>query len=838
MKTESGKDGKMKRTVPDLRQTAAELEKNTGADRVRSAAGLKGIRRFLLSIMLMTGALSVGAEDIVGRVMNQDGEGVSGVLVTNCADVTRTDSDGGYVLPRRVNSRFVSVVTPGSYACSRFFQRLSAEPDQTYNFRLKPKKAAGEFTFIQITDTEDESSPKVQALYPRIADAVHNARASFIVHTGDIHTPDDQKYHASLAARNYFGVPYYLVQGNHDLKTGGGRGETCYEDNVGPLYYGFEEGNVLFVVLPMKKDGDNPAGFTRADIARFFANMMAATDRRKPVIILNHFPEMIDYNGIFGADTPTPVDTRKWNIRGWVYGHMHDSRVTTIRTGLKFFVPGDTFKGPGAGQVANYRFFHVAKDGTLTSRLLPTFVDKQFDVRISPSAQPDGTRVITAAAADMSRLAESVELTILPETGKAETLRMSHGGDWQWTAAYSFDSNQNYTVEAVVHWNSGEKMEKEIRFPEKTAETPHLELERIVPIPGGRVPVTAPLAVNGVLYVGTNEDVNGNAHTLCSIDAASGKMIWSALLLAGVRNSAVYENGTVYVTDTDSNLYAFEAETGKRLWLSRGPAVSNFPPNSNGIAVGGGMVFGGHLSAALRAVDARTGKEIWRVQDKSRGRTITCPMLMDGKLIVCDGGYGRILIAYDAKTGRKLWERSFTHRFGLRARPFSRNSILLAGTMGIWIVDIHTGKTIRSTNPEWQGDEPHGATDSIPVWNQTFLFYGTDDSMSCYDLKTFKRRWSALDHKFPGPEPFATVPYCFPGRNVNASAALTDDVVIFPAGDGFLYECSQQDGSLRGKIELGCPVNTSVTLADGRLFVIDYANRLFIFKLKTGGSVR
>lgn len=826
----------MRRTVPGLPQTTAALKKSAGTGSSCFSSGLEGIRKILFSAILLTGVFSVGAADISGRVVDQDGEGVSGVLVTNCMDVTRTGSDGGYVLPRRENSRFVSVVTPGSYSCSGFFRRLSAEPDRTYDFRLKPKKPAGEFTFIQITDTEDESSPKTLALYPLIANAVHNARASFIVHTGDIHTPDDQKFHASLAARNYFGVPYYLVQGNHDLKTAGGRGETCYEENVGPLYYGFEEGNVLFVVLPMKKDGDNPAGFTRADIARFFSAIMAETDRRKPVVILNHFPEMIDYNGIFGADTPTPVDTRKWNIRGWVYGHMHDTRVSTIRTGLKFFVPGDTFKGPGAGQIANYRFFHVAKDGTLTSRLLPTFVDKQFDVRISPQAQPDGTRMISAAAADMSRLAESVELTILPENGKAEKLRMAPGGDWLWTAAYAFDPNQKYTVEAIVHWNSGEKMEKTVRFPEKTAETPHLALERIVPIPGGRVPVTAPLVVNGVMYVGTNEDVNGNAHTLCAIDAGSGTMIWSALLLAGVRNSAVYENGTVYVTDTDSNLYAFEAETGKRLWLSRGPAVSNFPPNSNGIAVGGGMVFGGHLSAALRAVDARTGKEIWRVQGKHRERTITCPILMDGKLIVCDGGYGRIMIAYDAKTGRKLWERSFTHRFGLRARQFDRNSILLAGTMGIWIVDIHTGRTVRSTNPEWQGDEPHGATDSIPVWDDTSLFYGTDDSMSGYDLKTFKRRWSALDHKFPGREPFATVPYCFPGRNVNASAALTDDVVIFPAGDGFLYECSRQDGSLRGKIELGCPVNTSVTLADGRLFVIDYANRLFIFKLKNGGA--
>ena len=59
---------------------------------------------------------------------------------------------------------------------------------------------------------------------------------------------------------------------------------------------------------------------------------------------------------------------------------------SVLPCGLKLFGPCDTFKGPGGGQVANFRVYHVAKDGTLVSKLLTTHVDRLFDVAVSPAA--------------------------------------------------------------------------------------------------------------------------------------------------------------------------------------------------------------------------------------------------------------------------------------------------------------------------------------------------------------------------------------------------------------------------------------------------------------------
>jgi quinohemoprotein ethanol dehydrogenase len=136
--------------------------------------------------------------------------------------------------------------------------------------------------------------------------------------------------------------------------------------------------------------------------------------------------------------------------------------------------------------------------------------------------------------------------------------------------------------------------------------------------------VTAPLAVNGVIYLGAGHGV------IHAVDARSGKLLWrydarapeaagEKLRVAwGIRGLAFWKN-RVYAGTTDGRLIALNAADGTLAWSTQtvdpkdGAVISGAPRAFNGKIVIG---FGGGDFSPLRgyvtAYDAETGRKIWR----------------------------------------------------------------------------------------------------------------------------------------------------------------------------------------------------------------------------------
>ena len=83
---------------------------------------------------------------------------------------------------------------------------------------------------------------------------------------------------------------------------------------------------------------------------------------------------------------------------------------------------------------------------------------------------------------------------------------------------------------------------------------------------------------------------------------------------------------------------------------------------NRGVAYADGRIFMNTLDGRTIAVDAGTGKEIWRAQigDIRLGETITmAPLVAKGKVYVGNSGgeYGvrGKLVALDARTGKEVW---------------------------------------------------------------------------------------------------------------------------------------------------------------------------------------
>jgi len=125
-------------------------------------------------------------------------------------------------------------------------------------------------------------------------------------------------------------------------------------------------------------------------------------------------------------------------------------------------------------------------------------------------------------------------------------------------------------------------------------------------------------------------------------------------------------DGVMYLTQRLNDVVALDAITGRAFWTYRyTPAQDRIVccgANNRGLAILGNTLFMGTLDAQLIALDARTGRPIWKaeVAITKDGYSIThAPLVVKDKVIVGVGGgeYGirGFIAAYDAATGKEAW---------------------------------------------------------------------------------------------------------------------------------------------------------------------------------------
>ena len=129
--------------------------------------------------------------------------------------------------------------------------------------------------------------------------------------------------------------------------------------------------------------------------------------------------------------------------------------------------------------------------------------------------------------------------------------------------------------------------------------------------------------------------------------------------------------GVLYVT-TNSATMAVDAKTGKQIWKTK----VEYPPETprivccgiinRGAALYDGKIFRTTLDANVIALDAATGKELWRKNaiDFKTGYSMTvAPLVADGVVITgisgAEFGTRDFIDGWDPKTGEHLW-RTYT----------------------------------------------------------------------------------------------------------------------------------------------------------------------------------
>jgi len=162
--------------------------------------------------------------------------------------------------------------------------------------------------------------------------------------------------------------------------------------------------------------------------------------------------------------------------------------------------------------------------------------------------------------------------------------------------------------------------------------------------------------------------------TLKQIDSTNAKRLglaWSYVMGAGGGNqegTPLMWNNTLYGITTWSVVFALDARTGKELWR-RDPEVNPSTRSviccgnvNRGIALYNGMIIAPSIDGRLFALNATTGKPVWetRIVYPQDQYTLTmAPRIANGRVIIGASGGDKPtrgqFSAVDAQTGQFLW---------------------------------------------------------------------------------------------------------------------------------------------------------------------------------------
>jgi len=138
-------------------------------------------------------------------------------------------------------------------------------------------------------------------------------------------------------------------------------------------------------------------------------------------------------------------------------------------------------------------------------------------------------------------------------------------------------------------------------------------------------------------------------------------------------STPLYIDGVLYVTTAWSNVQAYAARSGERLWSFDAEVPREWGSRAccdvvnRGAAAWNGKIYVGTIDGRLLAIDAASGTLVWEADtlvSRDLAYTITgAPRVVKGRVIIGNGGaeYGvrGYVSAYDAETGELAW-RFFT----------------------------------------------------------------------------------------------------------------------------------------------------------------------------------
>src|SRR5438132_4985043 len=201
----------------------------------------------------------------------------------------------------------------------------------------------------------------------------------------------------------------------------------------------------------------------------------------------------------------------------------------------------------------------------------------------------------------------------------------------------------------------------------------------------------------------------------------------------------------MYLTQAPNDAVALDAKTGRVFWmyhyvLPQSLAVCCGQVN-RGLAMLGDTLFMGTLDAHIVAIDAKSGKPIWKtkVAENAQGYALpVSPLVVKDKVIVgvAGGEYGirGFIAAFDAQTGKEVWKFHIIPEPGEPGHDTWPGDSWMHGGGSVWV----TGSYDPALNLTYWGTGNPGP-DWNPAQRKGDNLY--TDSVVALDADTGRLKW-------------------------------------------------------------------------------------------------
>lgn len=312
---------------------------------------------------------------------------------------------------------------------------------------------------------------------------------------------------------------------------------------------------------------------------------------------------------------------------------------------------------------------------------------------------------------------------------------------------------------------------------------------------------------------------------------------WKASIGSGngdgrLLSSPIVYECTVYALDTSGVVSAFHTETGNLLWQTN---IS--PEEKTDSIIGGGVAYGDERVyvtspyAQVLALDAKTGKILWKKNTQSPVRA--APTYDEGRLYVLT--ISNQLDVYEGKCGDLLWSHAgITEHAGLlgTASPaVSKGVVIVTYSSGeICALKAENGyqlwsETLTSTRrPDSLSSLSH--IKALPIIDQgRVIIVGHNQKMAAYDLRRGERIW---ERSIGGTRtPAVLGGYIFMVNSHNELLCLTRDY-----GQVVWIKKLPCDPENPTKVIWEGPI-----VADNKLYLVSTLGRLAAYNPRNGNSL-
>ncbi|CAN5451451.1 hypothetical protein BH23VER1_BH23VER1_04010 [soil metagenome] len=810
---------------------------------------------------------------VVGRVYldgNGNGqfdtgeEALAGVAVSDMLDVVLTDESGHYHLPNDGrNAVFAFVHQPDNVQQSGqgFFHRLpnGGEAAERYDFALRPGPAAdpaGGVRFVQLTDSHVRSVTDRNYMMEATSEIyAMSPPPDFVVATGDlVDWGTDEQFGNYVAGMQSPTIPYFNVFGNHELTNS--PGIHVYHQHIGPDYYSFERGGILFLALNSVVPSPRQDAWRNQTLGRLA--------KGRPMVVLQHYPPYLQQLERYARLGVTSVFSGHWHSEK----EMEHAGVQSVNS--PSFIMGGIDASP-----AGFKVVHMTADGKADTEWRYGFQNERLTVVSPAEGSPVSSSYfpILVNAYDTSKEVTAIRWRLGTEAEPAGSGQLAKDSAVGWSGAHRHPHRHGGSYPLRVEaedahgavWIRNQQVDATAGPPATPApgiEWPmfmgdaahtgsaagsidHLPLRLAWAVDtGGDPDFSSPIFAGGRLYLALKKRTRARTNGVAAFDPVTGERLWLTETAMAINHTPAFSDGILCVAEMGGRVYGLDAGTGQEVWqyhiiepLSRylysAPAIHD------------GKFYAGVMRRVAQLAPA-DGAAAWQRVIGSDLDWISCygSPALSGNILVMSGQFGaENVVARRIDDDTKLW--------GHNASGGLLGSATIAGDRVLFCGRNSTLHCVRLSDgtPHWQralgpGGGDGGWSATTPAVRLTGPGEGTvvagsgDGHMHAVNLANGRILWTHIsDDSILKLSPFRR-----DSRPLLSSPTIAGDKVFFGSADGHLYCLDLKTGDQLWAYNLGISVLSTPLVTGNSVYVAAYDGRLYAFtssapRVNTGSAL-